>query len=395
MIARFPFIAKRNEELVAVRKRLRLARRLASGCLFLLSVGSANVQALENDDFADRIDLGSSLPAAAAGSNVNATLEAGEPYPVASEASVWWTWQAPGDGWFEVNTFGSDFNTRLGIYSGTTLSGLTLIAENANAAGGIQSKAVFMATAGMPLQIQVLGYKYSETNGSVSLQIKEAVLPRFVLSSEVEFPDSRYSFSGHLFTDGSTGRITDSAIAEWEITVRTPGDADGTMNQVLTRSNSTVEFLRKTSVGTLDVEDGQIIISGASSLSPDLRSSLTFSSGDISLIFFGGDSHDNPAIELHDESENPTSSTFIIPGASNAGITVAVESEIDQPVDAPSIEIRRDENGSGIIVTFSGILQRSTDLLNWTDFDPQPTSPYSFAPGAERGFFRTRAEPSQ
>ena len=43
-----------------------------------------------------------------------------------------------------------------------------------------------------------------------------------------------------------------------------------------------------------------------------------------------------------------------------------------------------------IEVEFDGVLQRSEDLLNWVDIDPQPSSPFRFTPTQSRAFFRAR-----
>ncbi|CAN5269708.1 hypothetical protein BH23VER1_BH23VER1_13130 [soil metagenome] len=48
--------------------------------------------------------------------------------------------------------------------------------------------------------------------------------------------------------------------------------------------------------------------------------------------------------------------------------------------------------GDELEIHFEGVLQRSGDLLNWTDVVPQPVSPYRFSTGETRRFFRARPD---
>ena len=98
-----------------------------------------------NDNFADRVALPSLLPTSTIGSNVNATVELDEPYHDGRfpESSVWWSWVAPSSGTVHVDTFGSDFDTVLAVYVGTTLSTLTEIASNDNGGNGGQTRVEF------------------------------------------------------------------------------------------------------------------------------------------------------------------------------------------------------------------------------------------------------------
>ena len=64
-------------------------------------------------------------------------MESGEPYHWDSTGgvSVWWRWTAPFSGRLVVDTFGSDFDTLLAAYTGTSVSTLTLIAANDDTVG--------------------------------------------------------------------------------------------------------------------------------------------------------------------------------------------------------------------------------------------------------------------
>ncbi|MES1168765.1 MAG: calcium-binding protein, partial [Oleiharenicola lentus] len=72
------------------------------------------------------------------GFNTNATKESGEPSHARDSGpdakanpggrSVWWRWTAPSVGTVTLDTKGSYFDTILGVYTGSSLSGLTSIA---------------------------------------------------------------------------------------------------------------------------------------------------------------------------------------------------------------------------------------------------------------------------
>ncbi len=114
-----------------------------------------------NDNFANRITLTGSAPAAT-GNNLSATRESGEPTHAAGNSggkSVWWQWKAPSNGFVTIFTCGSNFDTLLGVYSGTAVNSLTLVASNDDFCG-LQSQVTFAATAGTTYQIAVDGYKY-------------------------------------------------------------------------------------------------------------------------------------------------------------------------------------------------------------------------------------------
>src|SRR5579884_3750660 len=65
-------------------------------------------------------------------SNVGATLEPGEPIDagVGGGKTIWFTWTAPQSETVEFDTEGSDFDTVMGVYTGTNVSNLTLVAQN-------------------------------------------------------------------------------------------------------------------------------------------------------------------------------------------------------------------------------------------------------------------------
>jgi hypothetical protein len=94
------------------------------------------------------------------GSNTAATAEEGEPTGAGTSApvnSVWWKWTAQTSELVEFNTFGSEFDTVLAVYSGSSLDTLQLVATNDDAEGGLQSLVVFQAQAGTTYYVSVDG----------------------------------------------------------------------------------------------------------------------------------------------------------------------------------------------------------------------------------------------
>jgi probable HAF family extracellular repeat protein len=55
----------------------------------------------------------------------------------------------------------------------------------------------------------------------------------------------------------------------------------------------------------------------------------------------------------------------------------------------PTISIYPNVNNT-IRIEFTGVLEQSTDLLDWSVVTPQPTSPYTLVPASPRVFFRSR-----
>ena len=68
----------------------------------------------------------------ATGASVSAAKEFGEPLHGNNEGgrSIWWSWVAPQDGLFTVDTSGSNFDTLLGLYTGSRVNALTVLAQN-------------------------------------------------------------------------------------------------------------------------------------------------------------------------------------------------------------------------------------------------------------------------
>lgn len=119
-------------------------------------------EAPENDKFAQATELCGTSGSVMAPS-YGATVEDGEPlaYAYGSTASVWWRWEAPADGKVIMDTFGSSFDTVLGVYTGADVAALETVAEcdDAESVDDNTSEAEFEATAGTAYYIAVAGYR--------------------------------------------------------------------------------------------------------------------------------------------------------------------------------------------------------------------------------------------
>jgi len=138
-----------------------------------------------NDDFTNRTVLGGATNYLV-GSNVGATFEPGEPYDagIPGGASVWWSWVAPASGVVTISTFGSSFDTTLGVYVGNSVTNLTLVASNndADAANGVLTSLVsFDTQANVAYQISVDGDDsdpYFGSNGVINLSVEFGPRPQ-------------------------------------------------------------------------------------------------------------------------------------------------------------------------------------------------------------------------
>lgn len=112
-----------------------------------------------NDGFAQSAIL-TGASGAAAGWNLNATQEPGEPAHAASSGgkSVWWQWTADASGTATFDTHGSGFDTLLAVYTGSNVPTLAGVASNDDdGAAGNASGLSFAATAGTTYRIAVDG----------------------------------------------------------------------------------------------------------------------------------------------------------------------------------------------------------------------------------------------
>jgi hypothetical protein len=155
-------------------------------------VPTALAAAPANDNLASAQTLSGPLPIVVAGSNVEATKEAGEPgYGTFFDSepagrSVWFSWEASYSGWVTAATCGSGFDSLLDVYTGTTLfGGLQKVARGREGArfdcppGGGQ--VTFRAAIGTTYTLRVDGslspQSPAETEGAIRLEIAPTPTP--------------------------------------------------------------------------------------------------------------------------------------------------------------------------------------------------------------------------
>ncbi len=120
--------------------------------LLMLFASAANAQAPANDDFADAQQI-SGASGIVTGNNTGATLEPGE--PVHGIASVWYKWQPGADACTNIGVQSGANDFYMGIYTGSAVDGLTLVAEDDNSGSGLWPLIVFHANAGTTYYIRV------------------------------------------------------------------------------------------------------------------------------------------------------------------------------------------------------------------------------------------------
>ncbi|HYF48537.1 MAG TPA: trypsin-like serine protease [Planctomycetota bacterium] len=115
-------------------------------------------KSLVNDAFAAATELQPVDPLAV-GTNANATKEPGEPNHAGKPGgrSIWFKWKAPASGFTSVSTSGSNFDTLLAVYTGSSVSTLTEVGSNDDKDGDLASSLDFEAVAGRTYYIAVDG----------------------------------------------------------------------------------------------------------------------------------------------------------------------------------------------------------------------------------------------
>ncbi|MHB8520025.1 MAG: hypothetical protein ACYDH9_04640 [Limisphaerales bacterium] len=155
-----------------------------------------------NDNFAKRLPLAGETNAVP-GSNVGCTRETAEPVHAGAPGgrSVWWSWTAPRSATYRITTRGSDFDTLLGVYTGSTLAGLAEVVSNDDDPTMYpQSTVTLDAVAGVTYQIAVDGYDGAA--GRVILSIYPVTPPATIYYTGFEASEG---YSSGFFLSGQQG----------------------------------------------------------------------------------------------------------------------------------------------------------------------------------------------
>lgn len=160
---------------------------------------------LTNDDFVNAISLGS---AASAAGNVELSVlfgtESGEPdagTELEPAKTAWWTWQAPSSGIVRVDTLESNFDTVLHVFTGSTVSTLTLVQANHDSDAQGRSRLFFEARAGQIYNLRVRG-ESSTAVGMVELKLQLQPSPVAFLDVVTEGQFCSFSFARYIARDG-------------------------------------------------------------------------------------------------------------------------------------------------------------------------------------------------
>jgi hypothetical protein len=122
-----------------------------------------------NDDFADRIDLGAADSVTTTGNNAGFSGEPGEPEQSEPLKSAWWSWTAPASGQVVIDTIGSNFDTFLTLATGPAVDALTVLDDDDDSGGDLQSQIITTVTSGTQYHIAVDGF--ADDAGEITLSV--------------------------------------------------------------------------------------------------------------------------------------------------------------------------------------------------------------------------------
>jgi hypothetical protein len=115
-----------------------------------------------------------------------ASKEPGEPDHAGNAGghSVWWTWTSPAIGTVTINTSGSSFETLLAVYTGSSLTNLTVVTNNnGNTRASGWASVKFNVPAGATYQIALDGYNGQAGNAVLSFSFALDTTPPSVAIS--------------------------------------------------------------------------------------------------------------------------------------------------------------------------------------------------------------------
>ncbi len=133
----------------------------------------------DNDSLQFAEEIAPRLPVTVTGNSTQATVEAFEPLHAGEPIghSVWWKWTPDVSTNVVIQTLGSDYDTLLGVYSGSDLSRLTEVDSNDDAGGATSTSAVRIRVfAGTTYYLAVDGF--DNAAGNIRLSIAAEALPQ-------------------------------------------------------------------------------------------------------------------------------------------------------------------------------------------------------------------------
>lgn len=208
-------VAANNDEVPGVLRTSKVFFRAVGGATYRIAVAGARdtngtvavgnitlnlAQAPDNDYFANALVFSPGVTRVY-DNNSGTTTEAGEPPHAGNPGgkSVWWSWVALSNGTYALDTVGSAVDTVLAVYTGTSVSGLSLVGEDDNRSDGGASLVKFIAVGGVTYRFAVDGY--SGTNGVSAGDIVLNLNPSLVLNDD---------FAERLTLSGRTNQVSGS-----------------------------------------------------------------------------------------------------------------------------------------------------------------------------------------
>jgi formylglycine-generating enzyme required for sulfatase activity len=198
---------------VSARRHLFSIFKKLTAILILLAAACDPVSAQTNNNFASRSVI-TSAGGIVSGNNFNASKETGEPNQAGNQGgkSVWWTWTPAASGTAEISTEGSDFDTLLGVYTGSSVSALTQRASNDDEGSGTTSRVSLRVTAGTAYQIVVDGF--DGDSGSINLTvIPPIVVTNYTIALSPSPVAEGMVSGGGMYASGTSATVTATAAA--------------------------------------------------------------------------------------------------------------------------------------------------------------------------------------
>lgn len=130
-----------------------------------------------NDSFANGTVI-DQLASVVTGVNLNATAESGEPASrrTSGGKTVWWSWSPLASGVATVSTIGSNFDTLLSVYTGSSVDRLALKAFNDDVQLGMSaSQVIFEVDSGIDYRIVVDGFRGDSGEITLNVALNEPI----------------------------------------------------------------------------------------------------------------------------------------------------------------------------------------------------------------------------
>ena len=145
--------------------------------LSLFGTPVAMAVAPSNDDFASATSVPEPLPFTDAVDTIDATSDVTDPVPSCVETShtVWYSFTPSATTFVQADTFGSDYDTTLSVWTGTEGS-LSELVCNDDSQGSFQSRVPFEAVGGTTYHIMA-GSFFDSPGGSLTLNVDVAPPP--------------------------------------------------------------------------------------------------------------------------------------------------------------------------------------------------------------------------